>query len=1577
MSDNNGQNNGKSENDAVAASEERDSGLRSSSVPSVPFNGTASAHPGWKRMMEAVFDEHDLMDVVEKPVPERVFARSIIDDAADADEVKPSSASSMASSESATTSVQLAKLVKKSKRAYTIILINLKSEELHAVLCDVPRGNAYELWKQLNAYYGRNTVANKHALMSQFQALRQESGESVAKYSARVKKCIIDLRAVNENVSTSQQQFAFLNGLTSSYATLKTLVSMMPNINNLEEIIHLALQQETTLALESKQGGAGNQQHEQAHSAGAQSSSSVVASNSSYKGKCHICGTVGHSKKYCPQAPGGPHPPCGYCKRIGHDEHMCHQKNPSLRQGGGTSNNSGSSSGGKPTRKQAAAMSAENHSAFALAAHSFASKGYLDVNGGRIIMNTADPQGYNFVPSAPTAPSSKSSSSEVQSYSAEIGAVAEQPAKVQQVSGRFLVDSGASKHYATSAIPLGNAIIKDNVTIKVAAGGVLSAPSVGQVRLKTVDGISLNLSDVHSHPQLNANLLSVHQLCGKKGAVLFTEECVRVLNAQGTAALQEYIRALNEQGAVALQAPSEGGVYPIHAEAMTASALTVYTQQQQQQKLWHARLLHPADSSLEKLLAVGAVIGLEKLKKPDGAGQCAPCIEGKSHREKFGTKQSERTKATASLDRVHADLCGPFRHPSLGGAYYILIMVDEFSRKTFIRCLTHKSEAETAIINWCLANRSKEGTMIKSFHSDGGGEFVGHSLAAFFRNHGITATKTTAGTPQHNGKAERKIRFVGEKMVAAMQAAGAPAILWGECAQAVAYVTNISSLRTGTNETPEGLFNPHEVKPSVAYLRVWGCDCWAHIPGTERGTLDPKGQVGIFVGYDESRLPVAYRVLIVNTRKVIVTRDVTLDESKFTQCAALTAVENGESLQDFSDFMESITFDNETRIMQIISLQHQDEERKRQDSSRAVAPIPDPEVPKPPVVSAIIPVASSPSESPASHNSLASASIPPSRSSSLLPVSATTTMDPPPVAIRPLLSESAVKGRTNRKPSVKSLSSYAAEITSEYALAAQCTEAANDPRSYKEAMESDEKEQWQGAAETELQAMDAHGVWKVTTLPPDARAIGCKWVFTRKRDKNGKVIRYKARLVAKGFAQREGVDFFETFAPVLHYKSLRVLCALVASLDLEFLQMDVPTAFLNAECKEDVYIKLPEGFKLPAGVVHGAIVLKLLKTLYGIRQAPREWNHDFNAAIVNLGYVRCSSDSCVYVKISRSGNTIIITVFVDDVFAACATVDLQEMRSDLGSLMRKYGIKELNDAGVMLGMRVTRDRSARTFKLDQTVYINKVLQQYNMTSCKPARTPEAERSSRAAIDDSSDDNSSNSDIARGLGNYGSIVGALLYIALSTRPDIAHATSMLARAVCNPTAEHLVAAKRVLRYLSDTADLGLTYGAIEQNGAVATLAPAFCDADWAGDTTDRRSTSGIVLKVNNNTVVWSSKRQTVVALSSAEAEYMAAGAAVQEIIWLRALLSELGFAQHQATVLLCDNQAANAIASDDVHHARTKHIDIRHHFIRSHIADSTLEMRWIPTASQQADILTKPLGHVLFARLRASLLSYHH
>ena len=288
--------------------------------------------------------------------------------------------------------------------------------------------------------------------------------------------------------------------------------------------------------------------------------------------------------------------------------------------------------------------------------------------------------------------------------------------------------------------------------------------------------------------------------------------------------------------------------------------------------------------------------------------------------------------------------------------------------------------------------------------------------------------------------------------------------------------------------------------------------------------------------------------------------------------------------------------------------------------------------------------------------------------------------------------------------------------------------------------------------------------------------------------------------------------------------------------------------------------------------------------------------------------------------------------------------------------------------------------------------MKKLLERFVMSEARPAPTPAVERPPK--VEEKVEGPNGGEVMARGgvvcaagdkrgeqgeeeskswLRYYGSLIGALLYLSLSTRPDITQAVVRLSRHLKDPSLLHWTAAKRVLRYAKGTASMGLTFGGSASSSQQVCLGPVYCDADWAQDPADRRSTTGYITKINGGTVSWASKKQTTIALSSAEAEYMAAGAAVQEILWLRTLLSELGWRQEAATVLLCDNQAAIALASDDVHHARTKHIDVRHHFIREHAAAGAVKLEWVSTKEQQADILTKPLHTLPFTHLRSQVM----
>jgi hypothetical protein len=535
----------------------------------------------------------------------------------------------------------------------------------------------------------------------------------------------------------------------------------------------------------------------------------------------------------------------------------------------------------------------------------------------------------------------------------------------------------------------------------------------------------------------------------------------------------------------------------------------------------------------------------------------------------------------------------------------------------------------------------------------------------------------------------------------------------------------------------------------------------------------------------------------------------------------------------------------------------------------------------------------------------------------------------------------------------------------------------SDPLSYKEAMQRSDQPMWQQSVDKELASLKSHGTYEFVQQTGRMNVIGCRWVFKRKFKSDGSVERYKARLVAKGYRQREGIDYAETYAPVLHYKSLRVLLSIIASLDYEMKQMDVPTAFLNADLTEDVYMEVPEGLvdAPPKGTV-----CHLLKSLYGIKQAPRAWNLEINGFLMSIGYSRMVSDTCMYVKRSRTGRMIIVPLFVDDIFPACHKLDLAEMLADMKLVMTKYDIPVLDEADMVLGMRIRRDRANRTVHLDQQLYIEKICGSHGLLDGKIALTPEAQNVEQKALkldlereEAMRAGKSVKPEECADVQLYGQMVGQLLYCALSSRPDIAHACSVLARTLGRLLARHAQQARRCFRYLSHTRTVALKFGGGPVSDSVI-LGTSYSDSDWGGDPLDRKSTTGYIVKINNDTCVWQSKKQATVALSTAEAEYMAMSAATTEIVWVRSLLKELGFEQTTPSLLLCDNKPATNIAMNDAHHGRTKHIDLRHHFLRQHILDGDLKVAWIATEYQQADILTKALSVEIFSRLRDAVMS---
>ena len=550
--------------------------------------------------------------------------------------------------------------------------------------------------------------------------------------------------------------------------------------------------------------------------------------------------------------------------------------------------------------------------------------------------------------------------------------------------------------------------------------------------------------------------------------------------------------------------------------------------------------------------------------------------------------------------------------------------------------------------------------------------------------------------------------------------------------------------------------------------------------------------------------------------------------------------------------------------------------------------------------------------------------------------------------MRPVRKKQAIRRYeqefTNLKRGTFNLDDYDASYEAQYCFSAE--EDGESASTYDQVLRSKYKEEWMRAMESEIKSLKQHHTWTLQDLPSDKKSIGCKWVFRIKRNPNGEVVKFKARLVAKGFTQRPGVDYFETFAPVARKESINVALAIAAEQDMIMENVDVDTAFLYGEVKEVIYTDQPDGF---ADKQHHDKKCLLNKALYGTKQAAREWNHRLNAHLEGQGFTRTAADLCVYVRRSDAEFSLVI-IHVDDCMLFAQT---QEHIDEIKRLLKtEFSIKELGELKYCLGIELTRDREKRSISMNQRAYIKRLADQFGVDQCKDVHTPsnESEKLTKLAMDEG----------FVPKWPYRELVGALMYVATCTRPDIMHAVGEVAKHCERYGKRHWIAAKRVLKYLKTTADFSIVFYGKDKGELLG-----YADASWASDLDSRRSTTGYVFFLHGNVVSWKSKRQPTVATSSTEAEYMALYAAAQEAVWLRLLLSNIRF-ELGATTIYEDNQGCIRLAKNTFFHTRAKHIDIKFHFLREKVEEGVIVLGYKPTDEMIADGLTKALGRTKHA-----------
>ncbi|KAH9763597.1 Integrase catalytic domain-containing protein [Citrus sinensis] len=502
-----------------------------------------------------------------------------------------------------------------------------------------------------------------------------------------------------------------------------------------------------------------------------------------------------------------------------------------------------------------------------------------------------------------------------------------------------------------------------------------------------------------------------------------------------------------------------------------------------------------------------------------------------------------------------------------------------------------------------------------------------------------------------------------------------------------------------------------------------------------------------------------------------------------------------------------------------------------------------------------------------------------------------------------------------------------------------------EPKSFEDAKND---ESWIMAMQEELNQFERNNVWELVPKPEHQSVIGTKWVFRNKMDESGVVVRNKARLVAQGYNKEEGIDFDETFAPVARLESIRMLLAYACHKDFILFQMDVKSAFLNGYIMEEVYVKQPPGFENEKFPNH---VYKLLKALYGLKQAPRAWYDRLKNFLLENDFSMGKADTTLFVK-HKNQDILIVQIYVDDIiFGSTNELLCKEFSSCMSN---EFEMSMMGELKYFLGLQIKQNEEG--IFINQAKYVKDLLKRFGIDDSKTKNTP---MSTTTKLDKYEKGKEVDIKMYRGM------IGSLLYLTAS-RPDIMFSVCLCARFQSCPKESHLLAVKRIFRYLNGTIDNGLWY----PRGTHIDLT-CFSDADFAGYKVDRKSTSGTCYILGHSLVSWFSKKQNSVALSTTEAEYIAAGSCCAQALWMKKTLRDYGINLEQIPIK-CDNTSAINLSKNPIQHSRTKHIEIRHHFLRDHVQKGDIALEFISTEKQLADIFTKPLCEEQFSKIRHEL-----
>ncbi|KAJ9545484.1 hypothetical protein OSB04_025191 [Centaurea solstitialis] len=1019
-----------------------------------------------------------------------------------------------------------------------------------------------------------------------------------------------------------------------------------------------------------------------------------------------------------------------------------------------------------------------------------------------------------------------------------------------QARHMWYVDFGCSRHMTGYKELLHNYVERPGGTVSfgnkttgvIQGYGILTNGKVSIKKVLYVEGLS-------------HNLFSASQFCDGYNIVLFSIINCLIINSDGV----EIFEGRRFYNLYVVDFPVIDSSKPVCLFSKATKG---------ESWLWHRRFSHQNFSDISKLANGGLVKGLPKLTF-DRDSLCPACQMGKMKRSSH--KSKTESSCQSPLEMLHMDLCGPMRIQSISGKKYILVMVDEYSRYTWLEFLRMKSEAPELIIKFIKRIQVLLQLPVRKIRSDNGTEFKNATLDAYLTSVGISHNFSGAYTPQQNGVVERRNRTLVEAARTMLAYSGLPLTFWAEAVSTACFTQNRTIITKRFKKTPYHIINRRV--PNVKFFHVFGCRCYILNNRDNLGKFDKKADEGYFLGY--SLTSKTFRVYNKRTKMVMETVYVTFDET----VSMTSEHSNNEDLVlsrnprvDIHDVPEPSSVNDSGPSENICSTSNSDQ----------AIPVPSVEQSElTPDDQSEIPAIIDENDSQNNLDDLA-----------ILPAQLKWTR------AHPLYN---VIGDV--KDGVKTRSASANYCLHKSFLSKI------EPKNVSQALDDSD---WLLAMQEELLQFKRNKVYRLVPRPQDKSIIKTKWIFRNKKDESGVIVRNKARLVAKGYSQQEGIDYDETFAPVARIEAIRIFLAYAAHKNIKVFQMDVKSAFLNGVLHEEVYIEQPEGFVDPDFPDHVCI---LDKALYGLKQAPRAWYETLTNHLLSKGFKRGTIDTTLFLK-KEGDDLLLVQIYVDDIIFGSTNPELCTKFSKI--METEFEMSMMGELNFFLGIQVKQNPDG--IFINQSKYIKDMLKKFSMTDCSPIKTPMPTG------------NLLGPDLAGKPVDqkiYRSMIGSLLYLT-ATRPDIMFATCFCARFQATPKESHLAAVKRILRYLKGTPELGLWYPKDSSFELIS-----FTDSDYGGCKLDRKSTSGSCQFLGDKLVSWTSKKQNCVSTSTAEAEYVAAASCCSQVLWMKTQLLDYGYKLKRVPIY-CDSESAIAITSNPVQHSKTKHIDIRYHFIKDNV-----------------------------------------